>query len=633
MGSSKLPFKELQENAPERMGFEAIQTLDRGYLLTGETPNAMIDRLCNHFITFYPNGYNGFSQKYLYNRLHEAFSKCWFMGSTPVLANFGTKRGLPTSCYGQNVQNSLDDIFKCSHESAMLTKGGGGLGIDLSNLIGVSKVTSWAKIFDTVMTVCNQANVRRGNAALYLDAHHPDLDLFLEAHDLTKGDAKQKITCNIAIKFDTKFRQKLEDGDPKYVKIFSDCIRHRFRFGSPYFYFTDNVIDQDPKWYKDKGLKTSHSNLCNEIFLYSDRDHTYSCMLSNINLLYEHEWSQYDGLTMGELAILFLDAVNEDFIIKASSSKYPDGYRKAVNGAIKGRPLGLGIFGLAALFMSKDLPFDSDDAKKLNKELFQRIYQQAEKATRILAKEKGEPEWCKGWNRRNTHLMSQPPTTSSSLIGGGITPGIQPILGNIFSKIGAKGNFVRKNPFLESKLEQYGKNNDDVWNQIRKDGGSVQNLNFLSEHDKLVFRTAWEISQNSLVKMAADRQQFIDQGQSLNLFFKPDADAQKVVDTHLLAWDLGLKGLYYLYSESYLNKNDDDLYIYMGTRDDCTYCQKAKKLLDDLEIFYVTGNKPEGRVPEIWINGEKLDDGYTSLVEYLDISSVTETSGCSGCEG
>lgn len=640
MGTSNLSYETLREHSSSRLSFEAIQTLDRGYLDDGETPDQMYERLCDGFVSYYPTGYRGFSPDFLWERLYIALRKGWISPASPVASNFNSNdlSAFPVSCFGKIVGNTLHDIFLNNHEAAMLTKAGGGLGIDLSLLIGASKVTSWARQLDVTMESTSQKGVRRGNVALYLDIDHPDFDLFIEAKDLLKGDVKTKLGCNIAVKISDDFIRRLKAGDKVAIRRFTKVLEMRLKYGSPYIFFSDTAQKADPEWYKALGLSTKHSQLCAEIMLHSDPETDYTCVLSSQNLYYFDEWSKVTDLSIPELGIIFLDAVNEQFIERATSYKFPQGYAKAVRGATLGRPLGLGVYGLHAWYMKRSIPFDSDAARIENLNIFQYIREEAEKATKQLAIEKGEPSWCKGYGRRNTHLLAIAPTTTSSILGGGITAGIQPIMGHYFSKTGAKGTFIRKNPILEEILEKYGKNTDAVWESIRKHLGSAQHLDFLTAHEKKVLETFPEINPEAIIDQAAERQQYIDQGQSLNLYFEPDEEAQKIVDIHLRAWEKGIKALYYVYSNSPLNEDLEDLNVFLRTREDCPYCVKAKKLLDERGIKYYTREKATGRVPEIWINGEQLEDGYNSLVQFFadqsgEIPSTLTKTDCKSCDG
>lgn len=298
----------------------------------------------------------------------------------------------------------------------------------------------------------------------------------------------------------------------------------------------------------------------------------------------------------------------------------------------------MGTLGYHNLLMQKGYAFDSADAYLLNIAVHKFISSEAQSATRILAEILGECPWCEGHGRRNTHVLAIAPTTTNSILCNAGTPGIEPQISNYYVMAGAKGSFVRKNKYLAKLLESRlteAEQIEQTWEQIRLDNGSVQKLNCLTDAEKAVFRTAYEIDQRHLIRQAADRQQFIDQGQSLNLFFDANADAEYIAETHLLAEELGLKALYYVRSTSEMNKaiagNDKPIVVY--SRPDCPYCIKAKQLLDKHGLVFIDIHKSQGRVPEIWIDGEKLDDGYTSLAKLLGHSAQSAEPGCTSCEG
>lgn len=632
-----MQFKTLRENAPARMSDEAVLTLDRGYLLDGETPNDMFKRLSITFASYYPNGYGKYSCQDLEKLLYTAFQNCWFSPASPVASNFGTERGLPISCFLLKPANTIDGIFKTAWEAAMLTKNGGGIGIDVSPLIGESNLTSWTKLYDTVMNLVSQAGVRRGSVALYVDIDHPDFWAMMEQKELTKGDKSTKVLCNYAVNVPDSFMVRLGEGDQEAVKRFSKVLELGMKYGSPYIHYVDNSQRQDPPWYRDKGLKTTQSNLCSEIFLHTDPLHTAVCVLSQLNLFYFDEWSGLEGITLPELGILFLDAVCEEFIQKAKNKKNPEALQNAIRFAEKSRALGMGVVGFHGWMMKNRISLGSPKSFEENERIFSYIKEKAIKATMNLAKQEGEPEWCKGWTRRNTHLCAIAPTTTSSILCGAVTPGIEPIDAHYFAKSGAKGTFIRKNPILEELLEEKGKNTVEVWDSIRKNRGSVQHLDFLTDHEKEVFLTFSEVEPEALIRLTGQRQKWIDQGQSFNIYIDPEQDAQSIVDWHILMWKLGLKARYYVRSKSFMSDNKEEINIHIKTREDCIYCKKAKALLKDLKITdYTEEIKPKGRVPEVWINGELLDDGFTSMLKYFYRDQITEpekSTDCNGCDG
>ena len=380
---------------------------------------------------------------------------------------------------------------------------------------------------------------------------------------------------------------------------------------------------------------------CTEIYQYQDKDHTYICTLSSLNADTYDEWKNYeftDGWTVPFLGTVFLDAVNEDFIQRGAPI---EGLENAVRTAVKGRPIGLGLLGLHSYYMSKNVPWESPEAYAYNIEISKYLDEESLKASKFLAQELGEPEWLEGTGIRNIVRLAYAPTTTNSLLCNAGSPGIEPVFSMYYSVAGSKGSFVRKNKYLEKLLEEKGKNNGHVWASIRKNKGSVQHLPFLTPHEKEVFKHAFEINQESIIEQASDRQKYIDQGQSLNLFINSDEDYQKIVNIHLLAYTKNLKSVYYLRSDSVLQNQvgkDEPEFAYIKSRPDCPYCVKAKELMNEKGMKYIEEFKPEGRVPEIWIQGEKLDDGYNSLRKrYLDEEEeelvVQVASDCVSCEG
>lgn len=639
-----MKFEQLKAGSPYWMSDEAILTLKRGYLQKDETPFEMYDRLAKTAASYYPNGISIWTQAELHTAFLEAFCKGWLSPASPVASNFGAKDGLPISCFGLKAANSINGILLTMHEAGMLSKNGGGLGIDISSLLGPSKLTTWAKGYDWLSASVSQGGVRRGAVALYADINHPSIRAFLDAKDLLQGDPREKLDCNIAVILDKKFMARLHNKEEEALELFARILELRMKYGSPYIMFKHHAQNADPDCYKANNLATEHSQLCSEIFLHSDESHTYTCCLSSLNLDKYYAWKYHQfarGLTLPMLAIFFLDAVNQEFINK---SEHINGMANARRSAIKGRALGLGTLGLHSLYMSKGLPFESPEARQLNIEVHQLVQEHAKHASRLLAELLGEPEWCKGFGLRNTHLIAIAPTTTNSVLCNAGSPGIEPISANYYAMAGAKGTFVRKNKYLEPIVEARFDNPGMVWAEIRKANGSIKAIKGFTEHEKLVFKTAFEIDQAELVRQAADRQQFVCQGQSLNLFFYEDASAEHIINIHLLADKLGLKSLYYIRSMSKMQTASaiaQAQYVFMRTRPDCPYCQKAKDLLDGLSMQYDTEFKPDGKVPEIWLDGELLQDGYTSLVQIMQQkgnvliadSNLADSTICGSCEG
>lgn len=623
---------------PTWMSEEALDTLSKGYLRPGETPNGMYLRLARKAANYYADCYDALGITYvreLQVAFYNMFTWGWFSPASPVASNFGAPKFMPVSCFLQKAENTIDGIFKTAHEAAMLSKNGGGLGIDVTDLVGESNVADWAQIYDIVAAKVNQGQSRRGAVAIYCDIDHRDIDGFLHAKELSIGDPREKVYSNIAVIIKDDFMNRLIAGDPIAKKRFSAVLRLRMKFGSPYLMFVDNANRDRCAAYVQNELWISQSNLCSEIFEYTDSTHTANCVLSSLNLAKYDEWVGYrltrGQYTIPELAIFFLDAVQQEFIDKA---KDREGFEHSRRAAIKGRPLGLGVVGLHSLYQSRGVPFESPDARGININVFSSIKLAADRATKMLAKVKGEPEWCQGLGVRNSLLIAVAPTTTNSILCNAGSPGIEPCYSNYFVQMGAKGNYNRRNRYLEKLLEEKNANTPEIWEAIRRDDGSVRNLQCLNNREKDIFKTFSEIDPNEVLRQAAERQKYIDQGQSLNLFIPHDALAEDIFALHLKAWKLGLKALYYVRSDSATKKalqNENILLIHLKTRDDCVFCQKTKNLLAEMEIPYTEEAKMEGRVPEIWLNGGLLDDGYASLVEFLGLgSSIGE---CAGCEG
>ena len=579
LSSNDNDFKSLKlsDEVPEFMTLEGFQTLSRGYLLPGETPRGMYRRLSHTAATI-------LSRPELEDQFFNAFWGNWICPSSPVCSNFGSTRGLPISCFSSTIPDSVDGIFKTVHETAMLSKHGGGMGhywgevrgrgVEIKGNGESEGIIPWLKIEDTVISSVSQGGVRRGSSAQYLDVTHPDIDEFIDVRRQTGDESRRcrSVGFHHAVVFDDAFMQRVEDGDEDSRRIWSKFLKTRWEMGEPYAMFGDNANNGAPDIYKDKGLRITTSNLCNEIYLYTDDEHTFVCCLSSMNLARYDEWKDTNAV---QLAIWFLDAIMSDFI---SQARAIDGFERAVRFAEASRALGLGALGWHTLLQSKMIPFESFDAMQLNNEIWKHIQSEATTATKDLALAYGEPEWCKGYGVRNTHLTAVAPTLSNSIISGGVSEGIQPNIANVYANKTAKGTFLRRNPLLGALLESKGHNDDDTWRKINADRGSVKRLSFLTEEEKSVFLTAREINQFAIVRQAAQRQRYIDQGQSLNLFFSTppedaDAETRNLIaryfhDVHMEAWKTGLKGLYYCRTESPL-KGD----AVFREESDCLACE------------------------------------------------------------
>lgn len=552
--------------APEWMGEEGYKVLQGGYLLAGETPRQMYHRVAKAAASYYKDS------DHWYAKFFDVMWKNWLCPASPVLSNMGTDRGLPISCNSIHVGDSVDSIFKKSHELAMLSKNGAGVGIYLGDVRGRGAgirgngysegIIPWAKVMDSTVVSVSQANVRRGAAAVYTDIRHIDIEEFLQMRRPTGDVNRRCLNLNHGICIDDAWMQEMIAGDQKKRHLWVEILKARVETGEPYLFFTDNVNKQNPQSYIDRGLKVRTSNICTEIFLYTDPDHSFVCCLSSLNLVKWEEWKNSDVV---EVSVRFLDAVLEEYIVK--SEKIP-GLEASRRSAVKGRAIGIGVLGWHTLLQKNMIPFDSFEAMMLNSQIFRTMKNKAESESAVLAKELGEPEWCQGNNRRNTHLIAVAPTVSNSTISGGHSAGIEPIAANIFSVKGAKGTFIRKNATLESYLGQLKKDTPEVWKSINEQGGSVQHLDFLDEKAKEVFLTAREINQHAIIKQAAQRQKFIDQGQSVNLFFAANSAPKYIHEVHLAAWQEGLKSLYYFRTEGVIRGD-----LASRSKDECAACE------------------------------------------------------------
>lgn len=557
-----MTLQELKEQgeAPPWLLEEGFKTLMSGYLLPNETPKGMYTRVSKAAAS-------NLEKPELEKEFFNAIWNNWICPSTPIATNLGTERGLPISCYGQNISDSITGIFNSYHETAMLTKNGGGIGKYWGKIRargmpikgnGYSEgIVPWLKVDEQVTQSVGQGGVRRGSAAHYLDINHGDIEEFLDIRKQT-GDLSRRCLSNNfhhAVCIDNDFMNKCISGDVKSRELWTKILKNRIETGEPYIMFKDTANITAPDVFKQQGFKIEASQLCNEIYLPSSEDYTYVCCLLSLNVARYNEWKNTNTV---KLAIYLLDSVITEFIKKAYNIP---GLQKAVNFAEDFRAVGMGVLGWHSLLQQENIPFDSFEAMQLNAEVFSKLKKESTEATKLLALEYGEPFKCKGFGIRNATLMAVAPTMSNSLISGVLGQGIEPIVANIFAQKLAKGTNIRKNPVLEILLEQKGLNTFDIWEQINKNNGSVQAIKGLSSIEKEVFLTAYEINQHAIIKQAGQRQKFIDQGQSVNLFFPTPAtlnvdDKKKlgkyIHEVHLEAWKQGLKGLYYIRSESVL---------------------------------------------------------------------------------
>jgi ribonucleoside-diphosphate reductase alpha chain len=550
---------------PEFFDEISLATISKGYLLPGETPKKAYRRVAHAAAS-------RLKRPDLENKFFKLIWNGWLGLASPVLSNMGTDRGLPISCFGVDTPDSIRGIGLTNAELMKLTSVGGGVGISLSRIRergteirgnGKSEgIVPWAKIYDSSIIATNQGNVRRGAASVNLDINHGDIDEFLEIRR-PKGDPnRQCLNLHQCVVVDDVFMRKLESRDSESMNRWAKILKARMETGEPYIMFKDNVNKANPIAYMMNNLDVSMTNICTEITLHTDEEHSFICCLSSLNLAKYDEWKDTDTV---ELSTYFLDGVMQEFIDKTQGT---DSMVRTYNHARKGRALGLGVMGWHTFLQQKNLPFNSIASTAHTHNIFSDLKTKAEAASRKLAVEYGEPLWCRGTGMRNTHLLAIAPTVSNSVITGGISAGIEPLPANIYTFNGAKGTFIRKNKVLEELLESKGENKDQWWDQMLSDGGSVMGLpdTVLTPDEKEQFLTFPEINQLELVRQAAIRQRYIDQTQSLNLSFDPSDSPKWINQVHLEAWKLGIKTLYYLRTDSVI-KGD------LGSRmADCVAC-------------------------------------------------------------
>ena len=533
------------------------KTIAGGYLINNETPRDAYMRVAETVA-------KRLKRPELAETFFEYIWKGWLCLASPVLSNTGTDRGLPISCFGIDVADSIYDIGMKNLEMMLLAKHGGGVGIGL-NMIrpaganitgnGTSDGTvPFCKIYDSTILATNQGSVRRGAASVNINIDHPDFEEWLEIRE-PKGDVnRQSLNLHQCAVVGDKFMRRLDAGDKNARRLWGKLLQKRKATGEPYILFKGNTNKNNPEQYRKHGLKVHMTNICSEITLHTDESHSFVCCLSSLNLAKYDEWKNtnliYDS-------IWFLDGVLEEFIQK---SKGKVGFHNSVRSAEKGRALGLGVLGWHTYLQEQGLPFEGLLAQYETRKIFSQIKIESERASMALAEEFGEPLWCRGSGFRNTHLRAIAPTVSNSKLSGNVSPGIEPWAANVFTEQSAKGTFIRKNPTLLKLLRKHKINTDKVWNRIMKDGGSVQGVKELNDITigkwdtpaKEVFKTFKEINQLELVNQAGIRQQYIDQSVSLNLAFPSVADPKWINKVHYEAWKKGIKTLYYMRTESVL---------------------------------------------------------------------------------
>lgn len=546
-----------------------LTTIKGGYLQKNETPKQAYERLAHTACKF-------LNRPDLFDQFFNIFWNGWLIPSTPVMSSFGTDKGLPISCFSGLVSDDMYDIGRKELEMRMLSKHGGGTAYDFSEVrpigspikngeLGTSDgIIPFMKSYDSTIISSKQGKLRRGAVAMYLDIEHKEYPEFLEIRE-PKGDINRQChNIHQGAVITDAFMRNVKASDGIERKLWVDTLKKRVKTGEPYMMFIDNANRNLPQNWNKHNLKVKHSNLCSEIFLPTDGEHTLVCCLSSLNLYKYDEWKDTNTV---RLAIFFLDAVIEEFIQKSSNIK---GIEDSTRFAIKSRALGLGTLGYHTYLQSKNIPFISIYANGQTNKIFSYIRDQADQASNELAEMFGEPEWCKGTGFRNLTKLAIAPNRSSAKLAGGISQGVEPIAANIYVDDDSKGIHIRRNPELVKLLESKERNIPEVWDQIIEDKGSVANIRCLSEEEKEVFKTFKEINQLELVKQAGIRQQYLDQGQSINLAFPQDAPAKFINLVHYTAWEVGLKSLYYFRSESNLRADSAqqrDLYS------ECVICE------------------------------------------------------------
>ena len=541
------------------------KTIGGGYLLEGESPRDAYMRVSNAVA-------RRLYKPELAEKFFEYIWQGWLCLASPVLSNTGTDRGLPISCFGIDVADSIQDIGQKNLEMMLLAKHGGGVGVGV-NMIrpagaritgnGTSDgVVPFCKIYDSTILATNQGSVRRGAASVNINIEHDDFLDWIEIRE-PKGDVnRQSLNLHQCAVVGDKFMRKLEAGDQEARKRWGKLIQKRKATGEPYVLFKGNTNKVNPEAYKTNGLKVHMTNICSEITLHTDESHSFVCCLSSLNLEKYDEWKDtnlvYD-------AIWFLDGVLEEFIQRAKGLR---GFENSVRSAVKGRALGLGVLGWHSLLQKNGIAFEGLLAQFKTREIFSKIKIETERASRALAEIYGEPLWCAGTGMRNTHLRAVAPTVSNSKLSGNVSPGIEPWAANVFTEQSAKGTFIRKNNELKKVFRKIGIDTKETWDKVLADGGSVQDIKELDgwyydhrgrltqeddgEAVKNVFKTFKEINQLELINQAGIRQDYIDQSVSLNLAFPSEATPRWMNTVHMEAWKRGIKTLYYVRTESVL---------------------------------------------------------------------------------
>ena len=517
--------------------------LSRGYLSDGQSAEQRIriiaDAAEKHL------GIKGFADKF-----YDYMGRGFYSLASPIWSNYGTDRGFPVSCFGSFIDDSVESILYGHAENGMLMKSGGGTsgyfgavrprGAPIRGNGESSGSVHFMEMFDKLASVVSQGNVRRGFFSPYLPIDHPDADEFLDV--ATEGHPIQGLTTGITVS--DEFLNKVKAGDPSARRLWVKVLQRRSEIGFPYILFSDNVNKGKPDVYKDLKMTIWASNMCSEIALPSSPEETFTCVLSSLNLL---KWDEIVETDAVQVLIMFLDTVVSEFIEKTAGQRY---FERAHRFAVRHRALGAGVLGWHSYLQSKMIAFESAEAAKLNLQIAKTIRERADAASYDLARMFGEPELLKGYGRRNTTLLAIAPTKSSSFILGQVSQSIEPEFSNCYVKDLAKSKTTIKNPYLIKLLQDKGQDTHEVWESIKNMDGSVQHLTILTQEEKDVFKTFAEINPEAIITQASVRQTYIDQAQSINLMLDPDTPVKEINALYLLAWELGIKSLYYSFSMS-----------------------------------------------------------------------------------
>ena len=563
---------------PEWMKEEGLKTLKRQHLLDNETPKDMYKRISNTLektlgqnsnIEQIPQG----RLHYIANKWFEYMWKGWLCPATPILANTGTTRGFTISCFIERTEDSLDNIYLKAHELAMLTKMGGGVGVTVDKIRGRGEpisvggfsegVIPFLKVYDSAIIAANQGSVRRGAASINLPIRHKDAKEFLKMRQ-PKGDVnRQCLNLNHCFTIDDYFMESLKTNSEN-LELWAETLSARMKTGQPYIMYYHNANKFKPADMVKRNLKIDGTNICTEIMAPHDKDHTVVCDLASINMIYIDEIMKDSEFI--ELALLFLDTNMSYFI---SQAKDRPGFANAVRFAEKSRLLGLGILGWHTYLQKKKIPFISLQTRGLSYKIGSWMKEQGEVYNKKYGNLLGKPEWCD--ENRNLALFAIAPTTTNSLVSSGVSQGLEPIVANAWTQQSAKGTFIRRNYNFERLIsKKYSEHNTfEFWNKLAVEHkGSCQWCEFLTDEEKEVFLTAYEINQLELVKQAAIWQKYVDQGISLNLFFPADVEPKWFNKVHYTAWEEGLKSLYYVRTESILSRD-----MKGSTFEECIFCE------------------------------------------------------------